>query len=63
LLSCEITFTGVGSEKGCVCVYVCVFLCVCLGCPRIHSIDQADIQRFTCLCLLSTGIKGMCHHT
>jgi hypothetical protein len=45
------------------------FLFVCLfvsetgfrcspGCPGTHSVDQ----KFTCLCLPSAGIKGVCHH-
>jgi hypothetical protein len=31
------------------------------GCPGTHSIDQAG-QKSACLCLPSTGIKGVRHH-
>jgi hypothetical protein len=35
-----------------------------LGCPGTHFVDQAslELRKSTCLCLLSAGIKGMCHH-
>ena len=41
-----------------------VSLCNSPGYPRIHSVDQANLKlkRSTCLCLLSVGIKGGCHH-
>jgi len=32
-----------------------------LSCPRTCSIEET--QRFSCLCLLSAGIKGMCATT
>jgi hypothetical protein len=33
------------------------------GCPGTHSVVQAglELKRSACLCLLSTGIKGVCH--
>ena len=37
------------------------FFC-CPGCPRTLSVDLADLElRSTCLCLLSAGIKVVCH--
>jgi hypothetical protein len=33
------------------------------GCPGTHFVDQAgQTQKSACLCLLSAGIKGVCHH-
>jgi hypothetical protein len=39
-----------------------VFLCS-PGCPGTHSVDQAGLEHrdHACLCLLSAGIKGICH--
>ena len=34
-------------------------------CPGIRSVDQAGLKLTDisiCLCLLSAGIKGVCHH-
>jgi hypothetical protein len=35
-----------------------------LGCLRTCSVDQTglELKKFTCLCLLSVGIKGVYHH-
>lgn len=34
------------------------------GCPEIHCVAQVGFQlRLLCLCLLSDGISGLCHHT
>ena len=37
-----------------------VTLC-CPACPETHSVDQVGLKhkRFACLCLPSSGIKGM----
>jgi hypothetical protein len=33
------------------------------GCPGTHSVDQVGLEcRFNFFCLLSAGVKGMCHH-
>jgi hypothetical protein len=33
------------------------------GCPRTHYVDQAGLQKSTCLCFLSARIKGMHHYS
>ena len=40
------------------------FHCVALAVLELASIDQAGLKlpRYTCLCLLSAGIKDVCHH-
>jgi len=33
------------------------------GCPGTHSVDQDDLElRAAFFCLLSAGIKSVCHH-
>lgn len=65
----EIVDSAVEEASFCCCLFVFVSqgrvsLCNSPRCPKTPYVDQAELElkRFACPCLLSDGIKGVCHH-